>query len=93
MVFTEVNLDEELTPLPKMTCTSTKCEDNLHCFRPKKPSEKSIDSAYPLRGTAITTWAGGKGTMSFVWKTSCRLGEDSPTKPSRCPVYSGDAES
>ena len=40
MAITEVNLDEELPPLPKMTCTSTKCEENLHCFLPKKLREK-----------------------------------------------------
>lgn len=28
--------------LPKITCTSTKCEDDLHCFRPKKKTKPEI---------------------------------------------------
>jgi hypothetical protein len=37
----EIDLDEEVPALPKMTCTSTKCEGNLHCFRPKKSRKRS----------------------------------------------------
>jgi hypothetical protein len=39
----EINLDEASPPLPKMTCTSTKCEENLHCFSPKKPRKKKSE--------------------------------------------------
>lgn len=33
----EIDLDKEPTPLPKMSCRNAKCEENLHCFLPKKP--------------------------------------------------------
>jgi Domain of unknown function (DUF4186) len=36
----EIDLEAESPPDPKMTCTSTKCEENLHCFRPKKPRKQ-----------------------------------------------------
>jgi hypothetical protein len=39
MTITEVNeidLDEELSPLPKMSCTRTDCANNLHCFLPNR---------------------------------------------------------
>jgi Domain of unknown function (DUF4186) len=36
----EIDLDEEPPPLPKMTCTSTNCNQNQHCFLPKKSKGK-----------------------------------------------------
>lgn len=29
-------------PLPKVTCTSTKCEEDLHCFRPKRAKAATL---------------------------------------------------
>lgn len=36
----EIDLDSEPPPLRKMTCTSTNCARNQHCFLPKKPRKK-----------------------------------------------------
>ena len=29
-------------PLPKVKCTNTKCEEGLHCFRPKRANPKTL---------------------------------------------------
>lgn len=44
----EIDLNKEPPPLPKMTCTSTKCDENLHCFLPKKPRKRGPQPPQPL---------------------------------------------
>lgn len=41
----EPDLDKPPAPLPKVTCTSTNCARNQHCFLPKKPKEKKGKNA------------------------------------------------
>lgn len=38
----EIDLDEEPPPLPKMTCKSTDCKNNLHCFQQDKQDSKPV---------------------------------------------------
>jgi hypothetical protein len=38
----EIDLDEEPPPLPKMTCKSTNCAKNLHCFQQDKQGSKPV---------------------------------------------------
>lgn len=50
----EIDLDEELPPLPKMACKKTDCTKNLHCFLQNKP-----DSGGKCRecGAELVTWS------------------------------------
>jgi hypothetical protein len=34
--------DDDDEPLPKVTCTSTKCDEDLHCFRPKRAKPETL---------------------------------------------------
>jgi hypothetical protein len=38
----EIDLDEEPPPLPNMTCKSTDCAKNLHCFQQDKQDSKPV---------------------------------------------------
>jgi hypothetical protein len=38
----EIDLDEEPPPLPKMTCKSADCANNLHCFQQDKQNSKPV---------------------------------------------------
>ncbi|VTR93368.1 Uncharacterized protein OS=Methylocystis sp. (strain SC2) GN=BN69_0158 PE=4 SV=1: DUF4186 [Gemmata massiliana] len=38
----EIDLDEEPPPLRKMTCKSTDCGNNLHCFQQEKQNSKPV---------------------------------------------------
>jgi hypothetical protein len=38
----EVDLDAEPAPLPKVTCKSTDCGNNLHCFQQDKQNSKPV---------------------------------------------------
>ncbi|OAI51265.1 hypothetical protein AYO44_05030 [Planctomycetaceae bacterium SCGC AG-212-F19] len=40
--FDDIDLDEEPPPLPKMTCKSTDCTNNLHCFQQDKEDSKPV---------------------------------------------------
>jgi hypothetical protein len=40
MAATETNVEDDFAPLD-IKCTSSRCEKNLHCFRPKKPRKKA----------------------------------------------------
>ena len=50
----EIDLDEELPPLPKMACKKTDCTKNLHCLLQNKP-----DSGGKCRecGAELVTWS------------------------------------
>lgn len=38
----EIDLDDEQPPLPKMSCKSTDCANNLHCFQQDKQNSKPV---------------------------------------------------
>jgi hypothetical protein len=42
--------------LPKITCTSTRCEDELHCYLQKRASGGSVSGPCRTCGTNLVSW-------------------------------------
>ena len=54
----EIDLDEEPPPLPKMTCKSTDCTNNLHCFQQDKKDSKPVPGGKCREcGIDLVDWA------------------------------------
>lgn len=57
-VVDEIDLDEEPGPLPKMTCKSTDCASNLHCFQQDKKDSKPTSGGMCREcGIDLVDWA------------------------------------
>jgi hypothetical protein len=58
MAVKEIDLDEEASPLPKMTCKSTDCTNNLHCFQQDKQNSKPVPGGKCREcGADLVDWA------------------------------------
>ena len=54
----EIDLDEELPPLPKMACKETDCAKNLHCFLQNKQDSKPVSGGKCREcGAELVTWS------------------------------------
>jgi hypothetical protein len=54
----EIDLDEEPPPLRKMTCKSTDCGNNLHCFQQDKQDSKPVSGGKCRDcGVALVDWS------------------------------------